>query len=133
MSKLDELRKEYEDLRLGREHARIELRKEWAKEHPSEWYRATHNIRDGKSTGLVWAMVVFVMVMAVVVSINAVAPNVFYKPGDQMYHLNSGDSYECPHCLTHSTTHYMVTYDGRYYYCPQCLNIMGHLDVGAKH
>lgn len=133
MTKLDELRKEYEDLRLGREHARIELKKEYAKEHPSEWYRATHDPRTGKSTGFVWAVLVLIMVMTVAFTINALAPNAFYKVGDQMYELNAEDSYECHHCLVHSTAHYMVTYNGYYYYCPRCLNIMGHIDTDAKH
>ena len=133
MTKLDELRKEYEDLNVSKSHTRIEMRNEWRKEHPGILYRMTHEPQSDKSTAAVYAYTGFAVFLCLIVVASVLAPNAFYHVGDDMYHLNADDAFECPHCHVLQYTAHMVTYDGHYYYCVQCGNVMGHLNPGMKH
>jgi hypothetical protein len=133
MTKLDELRKEYEDLSVSKSHTRIEMRNEWRKEHPSALYRATHEPTSDQNTVGMWVLCFTAVFLALMAVMSVVAPNTFYKVGDDMYHLNADDTFTCPHCGLMSDTYHMATYDGYYYYRGQCGNVMGHLNPGMKH
>jgi len=122
MNPIDKARKDYQD-------ARRALRCEWKTAPMSRGYKFMHDPYTGKHTGILWAF----FAVAIVVAVFALAPNTLVNVGTQWYHLNATDLYECPECHLSTTTGDMATYDGYYYYCPECGHVMGSLGPGMKH
>jgi hypothetical protein len=133
MSQIDDLREEYESCYLDMRRARLEVLSAFRPPRFTNWYRFTHDPLTGKSNGVVFLVIFAAVVLGVAMTTHALAPNLYYSVGSDRFELNATDLYECSECHLSTTTADMATYDGYYYYCPQCGHVMGNLNPGQKH
>jgi DNA-directed RNA polymerase subunit RPC12/RpoP len=127
---LYDISKELQNIEDNRKRLRTEARILFRKEHPSAWFRLTHNYDLSKSHAFYWLTFYIAFATVAILIIGAYNGGMFSKVGDINHELETEREYYCPYCDWHGNVTEMESHDGQdsvYYYCPDCGHVMGKI------